>query len=46
MAQVAIITASDSGIAKSARYYWRSRGLILVLPGTQMKKGQKIPRVR
>ena len=39
MAQVAIITASDSGSAKSARYYWRSRGLILALPGTPDERG-------
>lgn len=45
MAQVAIITASDSGIGKECalllaqRKYWHYLAL-------QMKKGQKIPRVR
>ncbi len=45
MAQVAIIT-SDRALANSVNYHWRNRGLILALPGTLMKKGQKIPRVR
>ncbi|STM43844.1 putative short-chain dehydrogenase [Escherichia coli] len=46
MAQVAIITASDSGIGKECALLLAQQGFDIVLPGTQMKKGQKIPRVR
>lgn len=41
MAQVAIITASDSGIGKECALLLAQQGLILVLPGTQMKKGKR-----
>lgn len=46
MAQVAIITASDSGIGKECALLLAQQGFDMALPGTQMKKGQKIPRVR
>ncbi len=36
----------DSGIGKECALLLAQQGFDIALPGTQMKKGQKIPRVR
>lgn len=46
MAQVAIITASDSGIGKECALLLAQQGFDIGITALQMKKGQKIPRVR
>lgn len=46
MAQVAIITASDSGIGKECALLLAQQGFDIGITRTLMKKGQKIPRVR
>ncbi len=45
MAQVAIITASDSGIGKECALLLAQQGLILALRHSD-EEGAKIPRVR
>lgn len=46
MAQVAIITASDSGIGKECALLLAQQGFDIGITWHSEKKGQKIPRVR